>query len=1043
MPSLTAQATTFRTTRYTHRAYLSYLPQTVIFQALVNGTPAFSTTGSIQTVTVDTVTVGAITDVREGMTVEFLDGSGISRGKSRVATGGGSGTTLQIAELSQGVIAITDNWTVKVFGEFRIWDRLVSATAALNKDSRIAYTDAGSNPPPVANCGGLWAGFVDSSSVTYATVTFDASVSFVIDPDSAGTLTYLWAVGDGTITVGSTTTAGITVRFPEGFRHVTLTVTDSGNSKSTVRYVPVWVHSTLNTDSDYPKSVLCNSRSYTDEGWSFDFELPVGSEASLSNIPDGALVVLWEDNRYGSTNASYGSNVSGRSHIRFVGYLDRDQIEVDADNDTVTFTAVSPLGILADTGALPQLTIQKAAPTKWTDIKGNSIYRTLFYLWQWHTTAFLYFDFRRPSSGDLAYTRLATTVTSNQLEQFRDIADSMGLVVTCDWLGRLIVDKNPMYEDSTERTARTKAYDFTSADYVRVEWERPHRIQTKTVIGEGITDGSTAATNVAIFARAPGTAPASASGGADTFDRQIVDNQAELNERTGLRFAEVNSLYNGRIVPKGLRLTLRGGYDVIDPALQEWVTITLPATANKRGVAFDSTARWLVKGAEVTYDAEAGTKEVVYTLDHETTGADAYKEVRKQKNENGLPNFPGIDLEIPGIDLPPIEVGDPLTLGSPILAAWAVDGYVYLTATGNNPFASGGPVWTRTQLSGVGMSGTFNDFVVDAYSPKYLGTGTAVNGWLVTTTNIYRVTDVFGSIALASQHTFVNTANLIHRSIDASFGFAGWVGVASTYTTNGATAGTQWTYTTDSGSTWTNVSVATGGTTNVPSAIAWPGLHVSSNVAGLCYVSAVTAGSAGTRQLWRSLDYGATWAQVTPAIQAGATIGNAATLHVPFHDNPGDKLIFLSARLAVNNTYADMTLATAQVGVTGATDITPGAGGPGVYRRALTTLGNNRQIGAFIERVDGAGGSRNLWITTSGGETLAEWVNTNNIEAASAGYAWDSVALVGGPNNPGMYLWGEGGIAYSPDMGLTYDDRRGNMGTLGIGTSQIVNICGG
>lgn len=1042
MPVLTSQATTFRTSRHTYRAYLSYLPRTTVLECSINGTPAFSTTGSIQTITVDGVTSGAVANVREGQTIEILTSAGVFKGRARIATGGGSGSTIQIAELSAGTINITDNDLVKVYEEFRIWDRLVSATAALNKDSRTTYSDQGSNPPPVANCGGLWAGFTDAGQ-TYATVTFDASVSFVIDPDSAGTLTYLWNVGDGTITSGSTSTSAITVRFPEGFRHVTLTVTDSGNSKSTVRYVPVWVHSRVNTDSDYPKSVLVNSRSYTEEGWSFEFELPVGSEASLSNVPDGALVVLWEDHYYGSTNASYGSNVSGRSHIRAVGYLDRDQITIDADNDTVVFTAISPLGVLAATPALPQLTIQSGSPTKWQHIKGNSVYRTLWYLWYWHTTAFNYFDFRRPSSGDLSFTRLATTVVDNQLAQFRDIADSIGLIVTCDWLGRLIVDKNPMYEDSTERSARTTAYNFTNADYVRVEWERPHRWETKTVIGEGITDGSTASANVAVFARAPGTAPAALGTGVETFDRQIVDNQAELNERTGLRFAEVNGLYNGRIVPKGLRLTLRGGYDVIDPALQEWVTLTLPAATNKRGVSFDSSTRWLVKGAEVTYDHEAGTKEVVYTLDHETTGPDAHKEVRKAAAENGLPNFPDINLDFPGFDIPPLEVGDPLILGTPIIAAWATDGYVYLTGTFNNPAASGGPTWTRTQLSTLGVSGTFQDFVVDAYSPKYLGTGTAVNGWLVTSTNIYRITDVFGTIAASSQHTFANTANLIHRSIDSSFGFPGWVCVASSYSANGATAGTQWTYTTDGGANWTNVTVATGGTTNLPLSPAWPGLHVSSKVAGLCYVTAVTSGVIASRGIWRSLDYGATWAQVTPAIQAGATIGNAALLHVPFHDNPGDRLIFAGARAAGANNFADLTMAVAEVGVSGATSIKPGSSAPGVMRRGMASLGNNRLWMAFVERIDGAGASRRLWVTTTGGQTPGAWTQANTIEGATVGWAWDSVALTGGPNSAGMYLWGTGGIGYSPNMGASIDDRRGNMGALGISAAQIVNICGG
>src|SRR3990167_5840566 len=283
MPDVTAQATPFRTPRHQFRAFLSYLPQTVVFAASVNGTPTFPT----QTVTVDNVTTGAIGDCQAGQTVEFFD-AGVSIGKTRVAYGAGSGAVLQIAELSTGSINIQDNCTLRVYDEFRIFDKLVSATAALNKDSRIAYSDQGSNPPPIANAGGLWAGFLDVGQI-YATVTFDASVSYVIDPDSAGT------------------------------RHVKVTVTDSGNSKATVRWIPVLVHSRVSSSSDYPVSVLLDSRNYTSEGWACSFQLPVGTEASLSSLPDGALVVVWEDEQYGATNASYGSNVSGRSHIRFVG----------------------------------------------------------------------------------------------------------------------------------------------------------------------------------------------------------------------------------------------------------------------------------------------------------------------------------------------------------------------------------------------------------------------------------------------------------------------------------------------------------------------------------------------------------------------------------------------------------------------------------------------------------------------------------------------------------------------------------------------------
>jgi hypothetical protein len=55
---------------------------------------------------------------------------------------------------------------------------------------------------------------------------------------TSGASPYLWDVGDGTITVGSTTTEAITATFPEGFRYVELTITDT-NAEEGVTQIPV------------------------------------------------------------------------------------------------------------------------------------------------------------------------------------------------------------------------------------------------------------------------------------------------------------------------------------------------------------------------------------------------------------------------------------------------------------------------------------------------------------------------------------------------------------------------------------------------------------------------------------------------------------------------------------------------------------------------------------------------------------------------------------------------------------------------------------
>src|SRR5690606_19729965 len=127
---------------------------------------------------------------------------------------------------------------------------------------------------------------------------------------------------------------------------------------------------------------------------------------------------------------------------------------------------------------------------------------------------------------------------------------------------------------------------------------------------EGITDGTTKNAQKPVFSNAPGNAPASFGTGSDTLSKQIVDNQSDLNTLAGLYFAMVNALYNGQLVPQGIEVVLPDGYDVFDPALREFVTITLPSTANLRGVAFDTNIRWTVERVSVSYDPDTGAKEV-------------------------------------------------------------------------------------------------------------------------------------------------------------------------------------------------------------------------------------------------------------------------------------------------------------------------------------------------------------------------------------------------------------------------------------------------
>ncbi len=154
MPDLTAQATTFRSGRFSFTGHIGTIPQTVIFSRAVNmATISYPAT----TITFDDAYsgAGAYTDVVEGMTVLVYDGDTTTlKGMLRVATGGASSTVLQVNEFSQGSLHLEDNDRFDVLGEYRIWDKLVAANEAFDKDSRTTYSDQTDNYAPVANGGG-------------------------------------------------------------------------------------------------------------------------------------------------------------------------------------------------------------------------------------------------------------------------------------------------------------------------------------------------------------------------------------------------------------------------------------------------------------------------------------------------------------------------------------------------------------------------------------------------------------------------------------------------------------------------------------------------------------------------------------------------------------------------------------------------------------------------------------------------------------------------------------------------------------------------
>lgn len=1006
MPDLTSNAATLRRGGFNFTGYLSTIPQTVVLAGTVTAVPTYPALAIAYT-----LTGGSAGDVYQDMTVRFYSSGGTFKGMLRIASGATTtSSSLKVNEFAAGVYDVQIGDTFEVIDEFRILDRLVSATSALNKDSRITYSDQLSNQVPVCNSGGPSPGFTTSRN-------FYGSTSFTIDPDSAGTLTHSWDYIDGSGTTNVANPTGVT--FPVGFRWIEHTATDSGNSKATLQKVPVWVH-----DATYPPlSVQVDNLSTQGTNPArMTFKLPFDDQGSITNLPNGAMVCYWETERYNGTEASYGSNVSDRSHVKFTGYLLRDTISIDPEQNEVTFEATNSLGILEQTPALPQLLISDSTPSNWQEMKGLTTKKIFWYLSYFGATLQTVWDFVWTDGLDLSYARIAIDGSNSIADQLRDVANSLNVDVTCDALGRIQFIRHPAYLTESERNSRTKTYDFTTADIIRIEWTNEHQGSVKLVKGEGLTPSG-----AAVFSKFPGDAPASWGTGSDTLAKQIVADLSDLRRRTGLHGCRLNGLFNGRFVPKSLRMTVPDGYDILEPANREFVTITLPASTNTRGVSFASTERWTVESKDITYDAELGSKDIVYTLDHETFGVDGAPDTAPSESQNGVSPYPPFDTQFLDYGLDTIQQTG-LIGGAITLAIVCDDNKIYLTTNFDNPSASGGPTYTSIDLTALTgwPGGTVVCFEVDAYSPKYLGTGTAVNGWIRTTTHVMRITDIFGSTALTGIVGLHATTTLAKTSMRFERGEQNWGIISTWYNADGVWAA----YTTD-GLTWTEAQIDANYDTNYAFIGSPPGLALNPHNAGEAYTSIYTATTGfAAAALRRTTDHGATWSSFSPSTSVGNTLANCVV--VPYQATDFQTIYY--AHTTGSGTFDPRLYRT---NASGTVDISPDFSGAKYsahsFTRAFSVCDDNRNVGMLCGIDEYAGGSNRIVAIS------------NNLEATTP--TW-TVLLGPDPSIVyhqvyassvnAFYLIGAGGaIAFSD--GVTVDSRIGNIRTGG----EVIGICGG
>ena len=1033
---------TWRDHPYHRQGYLFVLAPAVVFRARINQA---SFTYPLAQVTFNTVTVGAYTDILPGMTVLFGSTSGGDEyGRQRVRKAASS-TVLYVGESSRGVhdgeLNLTNGGYITVLNDYRVWGKIPRDNKAgvFYKDYDLTPSDGLHQPLPVANGGPGYAEFVDPDT-NVITVDFDGSASFAVA--SGGSITtYAWDFEDGTPATASTGTVN-DVTFPPGFRWVSLTVTDS-NSKSHTCRIPVFAAELTGSYAPVTNFEITN-QVLTVEGQRISFR--IFDPLPETTYPDGTLVMYWEREVY---NGAVGSlaGVTGRKHMKFIGWIDTEQASMEATDQGLltetTLDCIDVAGRLQLLPGFPQIVERDAAPSSWEQLANATIDRYVWYLLQWHSTALDLADFiwSGAASADQSFTRLGSD--GGDLYTQADIrTQAIAHRLTCNRVGQLKMLPDPQLLDSADRTV-TIITDIDESDWTRLDYthQRPGRYHWLwgSAIVAGTAEADAAHLKIsAVFCVAPGDAPGQGAQ-AGNQGEQLIQTQAKLNSREGHRYAV-------RLNPEEtfFEIELAHGGDIgIDPASMTWIRLTISAaTAAERGLTFTD-ERFLPFEVAISHDNEAGTKTVHVRAERERVGTPAATYI-PPSGEGTFPPLPPVEEWFPGGTSISVVGGmDLYRLHRGVVTMFAIgaDAYLYYTYDFETPAAAGGPTWARVSLSPIA---TPKQWCVDAFCSRYLGTGDQLAGWIATGAKIFRVTwdydDPAGTLAVAEQFTFsASVTSMTNRCLGGSFGVQNHL-VCVTYYPG---TGTKATYTTD-GTNWAaevNVTLLRQ-TGPGDEARIGPGLHVSSKIAGRVYCTAVkTQGSNDSCVCagYVSNDYGATWAETNGSNGPVMPVGSwpSIDLHVPYHDNPSEKLIYYTYRFDESTPTPFTNLYRTESNGTTVTSLAIAGVNTGPSYRSpfgIVSCPINR-LRMLQIRLTNAETFAWVWVSRDGGTTWQIIVeSTENLPYAHGAIAGNDEAVI--------YLWGLGGlIAYSQDFGANIDDRSGNIASFSPG--ELIGIAGG
>jgi hypothetical protein len=420
-------------------------------------------------------------------------------------------------------------------------------------------------------------------------------------------------------------------------QYMKYTTTDT-SGKTHTRYNPVWI---LNNFEECYCDFEIEGLSGSESGGTWEGRLRVFGDASLTEFPHDALVMIVAEDWYGGLKTSIGGNWDHRENVIFFGWIVRNTVFKDDEEGSVSFEVIGPVGKMDQLLSWPAnfefaddfTGTFGCTTTNWQQFTGMTCDRLGFHLLTQRTTLHHICDINLTGNTKLLrYVDIPETSIHDQLDNY--ILSPIGARVFSDRQGQIWFSRNPNLRPSAERSTipiiLPLELDDIRADpglEIGVE-EHEEEVSQVDFIGFNY-DG---ADITPLYSLAPDTQ--FSTGTIEKVDGVRADDQTEANELAGLYLANFNNIWREIQVPSW-------NFRVFDIAPEEYVTLTLAPGDTRRGISWTN-QKLICRSVDLTYDRE---KEAVFanaTFEKDSLGPSGVAGFYPTEIPDATPTFPDV-----------------------------------------------------------------------------------------------------------------------------------------------------------------------------------------------------------------------------------------------------------------------------------------------------------------------------------------------------------------------------------------------------------------